>query len=293
MIYRVRHTTQYEYGTEVQLAAHMLHLRPRPLPGQRVLTDRLVFDPKPTRRRDGWDHFGNATTWLSMDTAHSTFEVTAESTVDASFPLPPAPDGTACWQSVVQAARTGGADSWEAAEFAFGSAMAPAHEGAGLYAASSFPLGRPILEGLLELNGRICRDFRFRTGVTTISTPIDRILARREGVCQDFTHLMLGGLRALGLPARYVSGYIRTHPLPGTIRRRGADQSHAWVGCWLGPRHGWVGLDPTNDLVVHAEHVVLGWGRDYGDVSPVLGILLGGGVQELSVSVDLEPLDAE
>ena len=124
--------------------------------------------------------------------------------------------------------------------------------------------------------------------MTTIATPVARVLRQRAGVCQDFSHLMIAGLRALGLPARYVSGYIRTRPPPGRAARRGADQSHAWVGAWLGPAHGWVDLDPTNDLVVQDEHVVLGWGRDYGDVSPVRGVLLGGGTHKLSVRVDLE-----
>ena len=168
--------------------------------------------------------------------------------------------------------------------------MAPAHEEAARYAAPSFATGRPVLAGLLDLNTRIRRDFAFRAGVTTLSTPIGEVLKRREGVCQDFTHLMIGALRGLGLPARYVSGYIRTRPPPGQMRRRGADQSHAWVGCWMGPQHGWVDLDPTNGILVKDEHVVLAWGRDYGDISPVRGVVLGGGAShDLTVSVDLEP----
>jgi transglutaminase-like putative cysteine protease len=126
-----------------------------------------------------------------------------------------------------------------------------------------------------------------------VTTTVAQVLAQRAGVCQDFSHLMIAGLRALGLPARYVSGYIRTRPPPGGQRRRGADQSHAWVGCWLGPRHGWLDIDPTNGIVVAEEHVVLGWGRDFSDVSPLCGIILGGGKPELTVSVDLEPCDAE
>ena len=128
--------------------------------------------------------------------------------------------------------------------------------------------------------------------MTTLATPVGEILERREGVCQDFSHLMICALRGLGLPARYVSGYIRTRPPPGLSRRRGADQSHAWVGCWLGPEHGWTDLDPTNGLVVGDEHVVLAWGRDYGDVTPVRGVILGGGEHSLSVRVDLEPTEA-
>jgi transglutaminase-like putative cysteine protease len=125
--------------------------------------------------------------------------------------------------------------------------------------------------------------------VTGISTTVAQVLAQRAGVCQDFTHLMVNGLRELGLPARYVSGYIRTLPPPGGVARRGADQSHAWVGAWLGPEHGWIDLDPTNDVVVADEHVVLGWGRDFSDVSPLRGIILGGGRHRLDVGVDLTP----
>jgi transglutaminase-like putative cysteine protease len=157
------------------------------------------------------------------------------------------------------------------------------------YAVKSFPKGRPVLEALCDLNRRIYKEFRFRSGVTTISTPVSQIMKRREGVCQDFSHLMVSALRGLGVPARYNSGYIRTKPPPGQKRRQGADQSHAWVGAWLGPEHGWVDLDPTNGIVVQDEHVLLGWGRDYGDVSPVQGIILGGGVHHLKVAVDLEP----
>lgn len=293
MIYRVRHTTRYAYGRPVDLAAHMLHLRPRPLAWQRVLSERLLVDPAPARRRDGLDHFGNPVTWLFLDLPHPAFEVTAEAEVEVRFPDPPPPDATPPWEAVAEAARWGGPGAWEAAEFGFGSQMAPAHAAAGAYAAPSFPPGRPVLEALLELNARIRREFAFRAGVTTISTPIDRVLERREGVCQDFTHLMLGALRSLSLPARYTSGYIRTRPPPGQARRRGADQSHAWVGCWLGPEHGWVDLDPTNDVVVREEHVVLGWGRDFGDVSPLRGVILGGGAHSLTVGVDLEPLEKD
>jgi transglutaminase-like putative cysteine protease len=196
---------------------------------------------------------------------------------------------------VAAAARRGGpgGGAWRAAEFALGSPLAVPGRAARAYAAPSFPAGWPVLAGLLDLNARIARDFRFRAGVTSIATPVEEVLARREGVCQDFSHLMIAGLRALGLPARYVSGYVRTRPPPGQPRRRGADQSHAWVGCWLGPGQRWVDLDPTSALVVQDEHVVLGWGRDFNDVSPVRGVVLGGGPRHaLAVSVDLEPVEA-
>ncbi len=288
MKYRVRHTTVYTYGESVDLAAHMLHLWPRALPQQAVNDTALATTPAAARCTEGTDHFGNRVSWLFLDLPHAAFEVRLTANIEVEFPAPPEPAATPPWESIAAAVRAGGGEAWRAAEFAFASPMAPADAAAGAYAAESFPAGRPVLGGLLELTARIRRDFTFRPGVTTIATPVDQVLKQRAGVCQDFSHLMIAGLRALGLPARYVSGYIRTRPPPGRATRRGADQSHAWVGAWLGPAHGWIDLDPTNDLVVQDEHVVLGWGRDYGDISPVRGVLLGGGSHKLAVSVDLE-----
>lgn len=289
MKYRVRHVTTYRYEEPVDLGSHMLHLSPRDLPHQSVLDSRIVSSPEPGRSSAHADHFGNAVTWLFMDRPHDRFVVTLDATVDVLFPAPPDAERSLPWEQVAAAARDGGRLGWQAAEFIYDSPMLPAEPGAGGYAAASFPPGRPVLAGLLDLNSRIRRDFAFRSGVTTISTPVARVLAQRAGVCQDFSHLMIAGLRALGLPARYVSGYLRTKPPPGVAARRGADQSHAWVGAWLGPGQGWVDLDPTNDLVVRDEHVVLAWGRDYGDISPVRGMILGGGRHTVSVGVDLDP----
>jgi transglutaminase-like putative cysteine protease len=288
MILRVRHVTHYQYSSPVDLGAHRVHMQPRPLPWQRVLSSGLSVSPAPARRSERLDHFGNRVAWLFLDRPHPVFEVVAEARVDVRFPVPPLPGATPAWEAVAAAALAGGADGWGAAEFLFESPMAPSTPEAGAYAAPCFPPGRPVLEGLLELIARIRADFAFRAGVTSLNTQITTVLERREGVCQDFTHLMIAALRALGLPARYVSGYLRTHPPAGGSRRLGADQSHAWVGAWLGPAYGWIDLDPTNNLVVREEHVVLGSGRDYGDVSPLRGVILGGGSHALSVSVDLE-----
>lgn len=287
MRYRLRHVTRYTYGSPVDLAAHMVHLRPRPIPGQRIISDTVTTDPPPARRRDGVDHFGNRVTWLFIDLSHAEFELTAESLVEVAFPPPPPALETQPWEDIAEAAR--GQEGWRASEFRFNSPMAPAQEDARAYAARSFAPNRPILDALLEFNTRINQDFAYRSGSTSISTPVAEVMHRRIGVCQDFSHVMISALRGLGLPARYVSGYIRTRPPPGQTRRQGADESHAWVGCWLGPRHGWVDLDPTNALVVSEEHVVLGWGRDFSDVSPIRGVILGGGSHGLDVRVDLEP----
>ena len=227
---------------------------------------------------------------MFLDRRHGEFVVTVTAEVEVAFAPPPQAASTLPWEAVAALAAAGGEGAWEAAEFVFDSPMIPAEPAAGAYAAPSFPEGRPILAALLELNARIRREFAFKSGVSNVQTPVSRTLAQRAGVCQDFTHLMIAALRAHGLPARYVSGYLRTRPPPGTVARRGADQSHAWVSAWLGPLHGWVDLDPTNDLVVHDEHVVLAWGRDYGDISPVRGVILGGGRHSVSVGVDLEAI---
>jgi transglutaminase-like putative cysteine protease len=283
----VRHTTAYSYRKPVDLASHMLHLSPRVLPHQKISDAELQSIPAPVRSTEAVDQFGNRVTWLFLDMPHAAFEVTMDAVIDVAFPAPPAPEATPPWEDVVAAARAGG-PHWRSSEFAFESPMVALDPGAGAYAAQSFPPGRPILAGVRELTTRIRREFAFRSGVTTISTPVSKVMQLRAGVCQDFTHVMISGLRSLGLPARYVSGYVRTVPPPGQVRRRGADQSHAWVGAWMGPEHGWVDFDPTNDLIVSDEHVVLGWGRDFGDVSPLRGVILGGGKHSLKVSVDLE-----
>jgi transglutaminase-like putative cysteine protease len=293
MIYTVRHVTRYEYASPVDLGAHLLHLRPRSLPWQTVLDATLTTTPAPARHDRAEDYFGNQVDWLYLDAPHPNFEVTLDARVEVGAPKPPEAGGTPAWQNVAHAAFAGGKAGFEAAEFLFDSPLIAIIPEVRDYAARSFPAERPILEALLDLNARIRRDFEFRSGVTSINTPVRQVLAQRAGVCQDFSNLMIAGLRALGLPARYVSGYIRTYTPPGGKRRLGSDQSHAWVGAWMGPALGWIDLDPTNGLVIADEHVVLGWGRDYSDVCPVRGVILGGGDHGVTVGVDLVPAEAK
>jgi transglutaminase-like putative cysteine protease len=280
VIYAVHHRTHYTYGSPVDLGVHLLHLHPRTLSWQRVIRTSLTPAPAPSRIIGGTDCFGNDVCWMFLDSPHPEFEVNLEAVVEVTAPAVPAPDETPAWEAVSRAAFGGGPDGFAAAEFLFDSPMVTMVPEARDYAAKSFPESRPILEAVLDLNARIRRDFAFRGGVTTVNTPVRQVLAQRAGVCQDFSHLMIAGLRGIGLP-------------PGQTRRRGADQSHAWVGCWLGPRHGWVDVDPTNGIVVAEEHVVLGWGRDYGDISPIFGVILGGGKHTVSVGVDLEPAETK
>lgn len=288
MTLRVRHVTEYEYADPVELAAHLAHLRPRILPYQDVLSFKLQVEPAPERVVEGRDHFGNPVAWLFLSGMHQLLRVSTDGMVEVRARPVPDPGTTLAWEHVAGLARAS-----DAAEFAFPSPRVPILPSAQAWAAPSFPPGRPVLAGLLDLMHRISDDFRFDPEVTTVSTTVDRVLELRAGVCQDFAHVMIAGLRTLGLPARYVSGYLRTRPPPGQARLVGADQSHAWVGCWLGPALGWVDLDPTNAMVVGDGHVVLGWGRDYSDVSPVRGVLLGGGEHTLHVSVDIEPAEDE
>ena len=292
MIYQVCHRTAYAYAKPVDLGTHLLHLQPRTLPWQRVISSRLAAEPAPAGLRCGTDCFGNHVAWMFLDAPHPSLAVTLDARVEVTPPPVPQAARTPGWAAVSAAAYAGGQGGHEAAEFLFDSKHAPASAEALAYAEPSFPPGRPVLEGVMDLNARIGRDFTFRGGVTSIDTTVTQVLKQRAGVCQDFSHLMIAGLRALGLPARYVSGYIRTKPPPGQARRRGCDQSHAWVGCWMGPEHGWVDIDPTNSILIRDEHVVLGWGRDFSDVSPLYGIILGGGRHKLTVSVDLEAMEA-
>lgn len=287
MRYRLRHLTSYSYAEPVDLASHLLHLSPRDMPGQRVLHHHILADPSPARVVRREDAYGNRACWLFLDTPHARFDVVTEAEVEVGF-APPAGTGPAA-AALAPLARC----LPDAAEFLFPSPMLPRSDAARAYAGASFPEGRPVVEGLVDLMRRIRQGFAFRPGVTDIATPVARVLERREGVCQDFSNLMITGLRGLGIPARYVSGYVRTRPAPGQPRRRGADQSHAWVAAWCGPDLGWTMCDPTNECFVTDEHVVLGWGRDFADVSPLRGVILGGGAHAVTAAVDLEPAEAE
>ena len=220
VVYQVRHETRYRYGATVDVAAHMLHLLPRALPWQRVLSSAIITDPPVERCVDGRDHFGNQVTWLFMHRPHADFTVTLEARVVVSAGLAPVDAGPA-WEDVAALMRARAA--WREAEFVFASQHAPADRAAAAWASLDFPPGRPILEGLRALNRRFSDEFRFRPGVTEVNTPVAEVLRRREGVCQDFSHLMIAALRGLGLPARYVSGYVRTRPPPGQPARRGPE----------------------------------------------------------------------
>ncbi len=286
MIYRLHHATTYDYAEPVVLGTHFMHLLPRVRPGQIIREAQLDISPKPDSRRNEIDHFGNHTTTVSMTAPHRQFMVALSATVDVVQPQPPPAAATMAWSDIAALAL----DDPEVAEFCLPSNLATPSPELAAYAAASFPPRRPVLAGLLDLNKRIFDDMAYRSGVTHTGTTAAQTLKSKAGVCQDYAHLMIAGLRAIGLPARYVSGYLRTWPVAGEVRRRGADQSHAWISSWLGAEVGWVDFDPTNNLLVSDEHVTLAWGRDFQDVSPLRGIILGGGRHSLRVNVDLDPV---
>jgi len=285
--YRCHHVTRYSYTDAVTASQLLAHLVPRSHPRQRLHAARLTLDPWPAVMTDRVDWFGNPVTYASLQTPHQQLTVTAEIAVEVLPPPALDPAVTPAWDRLAVAV----ARDKVAQEFVFASLRVPAPDPAlAAFAAPSFPAGRPVAEAALDLTRRIHAGFSFDPSATTVSTPVAEVLANRRGVCQDFAHLMIGALRALGLPARYVSGYLRTLPPPGQVKLRGADASHAWVQVWCGDDAGWLDLDPTNGITGNTDHVTLAWGRDYDDVCPLRGVILGGGAQSLTVAVDVEPV---
>ena len=292
MEFQVRHRTTYRYLQEVAHSHHLLHVEPRVTRMQAVSAAHLQVSPAPARRVRRSDAFGNPAEWLSLDEPHSLLEILSESRV-ATVTAPTAP-GEVPWERA-RAALEAPADreGRDAVQYLFDSPFVWFTADLAAYARESFKPGRPLREACLDLMARVHKDFRYDTTVTDVSTPVDRVFAIRAGVCQDLAHLMIACLRALGLPARYVSGYLLTEPPPGQARLLGADASHAWLSVYC-PGQGWTDLDPTNNLIPKDGHITLGWGRDYGDVAPINGIVNGGGEHLIEVAVDVIPVaDAE
>jgi transglutaminase-like putative cysteine protease len=290
--YRIRHATSYRYAADILLAHHLLHLKPRELERQHCLSHRLTIEPTPAIVADHLDYFGNPATYLALEAPHRGLVVRTEMEIEVAPPAFPDLAETPPWEEIAQrigTAADGGALA--ANRLAYGSRLVPLLAELAAYAQPSFAPGRPIGAAALDLIERIHDEFTFDPVATTITTPLKEVLARRRGVCQDFAQLAIGCVRALGLAARYVSGYLRTLPPPGMKRLVGVDASHAWLSLWCGDDL-WLDLDPTNGRVGSTDFVTLAWGRDYDDVSPVRGVLVGGGGQQLLVQVDVEPLDA-
>ncbi len=290
MRYSVKHRSTFGYAGKVALSHHHMHLRPRDTPWQRVQDYQLSAEPSPVLLQERKDFFGNWAADMTLQEPHRQLVVKASSLVEVTAPGKRNPKEAPPWERVAAQLRAArGAELVDAQQFVFGSPHVLLGEEVLALAQEALPPGRPLLEGLIALTSQIYRDFTYKGGVTDIYTPVTEVIRKKQGVCQDFAHLQIACLRSLGLAARYVSGYLLTHPPEGQPRRIGADASHAWVSVWC-PPFGWVDADPTNDLLVADEHVTLAWGRDYGDVSPITGFMVGGGSHQVSVGVDVLPL---
>jgi transglutaminase-like putative cysteine protease len=293
--YQVLHDTHYRYSAPVSLAQQLAHLWPRDSARQICHERHLTITPQPTVRQDGLDLFGNPLTRLAFERPHDELRVIAWLRIEVRARDSLLLDDSPPWEEVAAALGYSGqplsAELLEAARYRYQSPYVHIKRVFAEFAADCFPPGRPLLQAASALMQKIFREFSFDAAATQVATPLTQVLEERRGVCQDFAHLMLACLRSLGLSARYVSGYLLTQPPPGQPRLIGADASHAWISLYC-PRQGWVDFDPTNNLLPNLEHITLGWGRDFADVSPLRGVILGGGSHDPEVRVTVTPLDA-
>ena len=303
MLLEVVHETRYDYTRPVSLAHHLAHLQPLADTQQRLLSFDLSIEPAPEQSRDSCDAFGNAQRHFSLSRPHEELRVRATSRVEVAARFGGLqPQASPAWETLPKRLRyVAGAPLEPALEFAVPSPYVPRLAVLRDYAAPSFARGRPVAAVALELMQRVHADFRYESRSTDIDTPLAQAFAQKRGVCQDFAHLLAGALRMWGVPARYVSGYLLTRPAAGTEALIGADASHAWVQVWCpgtpgvpaeGPGAGWLDLDPTNDLVPMHSHVRVAIGRDFGDVTPLRGVVRGGGRHRLRVGVTTRLLSA-
>jgi transglutaminase-like putative cysteine protease len=288
--FSISHTTTYSYSEPTPLGHNETCLAPRNTPWQRCRHNLLAIRPVPTAIQHWTDYFGNRVSYFTVEESHRELSIHAQSEVHVCERTYPAAGSTPAWEDVRDAlASPSDAESCNAAMVAFPSRYVKCFPELADYARPSFDPRRPLWDAALDLTHRIYGDFTYDPAATSISTPLREVLANHRGVCQDFAHLEIGCLRSLGLAARYVSGYLMTDPPPGQPKLVGADASHAWVSVFC-PAVGWLDLDPTNDLAPSGRHVVLAWGRDYGDVPPIRGLVLGGGCHRINVAVDVAPI---
>ncbi len=293
MIYDIRHITTYTYEASVASTRCAIRLTPRDDRGQRVVESQVELAPAPETTRESVDFFGNRIVEATIRAPHARLRVSLTARVEVAREEPPAAALTPPWETIARdACAIRRLDCETPAHWLFPGRLTPLHAPATDYARECFPPGRPILEGAAALMARIQKDFAYDPDATHVATPLADAFAARGGVCQDFAHIMISALRGLALPAAYVSGYIRTLPPPGQPRLEGADASHAWVAVWCGEPFGWIHLDPTNAMFADDNHIVVAIGRDYADVSPIDGVIVGAGRQALDVSVDIRAVGA-
>ncbi|HXR50869.1 MAG TPA: transglutaminase family protein [Steroidobacteraceae bacterium] len=289
--YRVMHETIYRYSSPVVISRQIAHLTPRETSWQKVHSHRLEVSPQPVERSEGVDYFGNPTARIVVDTPHDELIVRAESEVTVKAHSPEAGAASPAWESVLAVPGVWNrGTNLDVEQYRVESTAVPLLATTREYAASSYTKQRPWLEATLDLTRRIRSEFHYDTKATTVTTQVEEVLELKRGVCQDFAHLMISCLRSLGLPARYVSGYVLNRRKAGKDTMSGADASHAWVASHC-PAHGWVAFDPTNGKIADTEFVTLGWGRDYHDVSPLRGVVRGTAAQELAVAVSVVPVE--
>lgn len=292
MIYRITHNTTYRFPTAAEACHNLLRLDPRTMPGQTCHELSLHITPAPVKLHTYVDYFGNRVRSFAIFEPHQELSITSESRVTVTRTEATGLTTSPAWNESRRHLHLDQADATiDALQYVFDSVYVRALPTLREYADPSFPAGRPLLEAVFELTKRIHTEFEFDPKATSIDTSVEDVLERRRGVCQDFAHLHIGCLRSLGLSARYVSGYLRTDTQPGQPRLEGADASHAWVSVYC-PKSGWVDFDPTNGCLVADRHITLGWGRDFHDVSPIKGVVIGGGGSELLVAVDVVPTES-
>lgn len=292
--YQINHTTAYHYSETVSVCHNEAYLIPRNSPYQNSLSHRLLIAPTPSVMNERVDYFGNVATCFSFNEGYRLLKIKSISRVEMLKRVLPAPAASPAWAEVINHVQTETSDAaLDAFQFLFASPRIPLLPELSSYALDSFTPQRPIVEALQELTGRIFKEFTFNPAATTVTTDVREVFQRKEGVCQDFAHLQIACLRSIGLPARYVSGYLLTRPPPGQPRLIGADASHAWVSVYCGQELGWVDVDPTNNLYADLEHITVAWGRDYSDVCPVKGVYTGGGKATMNVEVTVSPLSGQ
>lgn len=288
MVYRVTHVTSYQYSEPVSICHNEARLTPRTTTHQKLLRSQLLIEPTVAAHDRGTDYFGNAVHWFALQEAHTRLSVTAVSEVDVTPFHPPAAALSGPWeQAALHVRDERDAEALVAREFTFESPHVRFDADLIAYAEVSFTPDRPLLEAALDLTRRIRDEFAYQPGSTTVATPLREVLRTRRGVCQDFAHLQIAMLRALGLAARYVSGYIYNRPAGAGPHLTGADASHAWLSVFA-PGFGYIDFDPTNGCIPSQEHVTLAWGRDFSDTSPLKGVILGGGDHIVRVGVDVD-----
>lgn len=288
--YHIIHRTTYTYESPVTVGHYTARLEPRALPFQECPWHEITIRPIPMQRAERADSFGNTCVYFEIEGSHQKLEVIARSLVEVARGESISPSSTPAWETVRDACRADRATASSlAGELAFASQLIPIGSVFADYARPSFPAHRPILEAVCDLNRRIHEDFIFDPAATDFATPVEQVLKKRRGVCQDFAQVMIACLRSLGLPTRYVSGYLETLPPPGQVKLVGADASHAWVSVYCGETAGWMDADPTNNILPSDRHITVAWGRDFGDVSPLRGVTIGAGEQRLQVAVDVLP----